>query len=112
MSTRSPRPTTTSPTSLRLTPDLTAAVEQYDPAVAALATRIAGEGRSRRYGAEYDDLFQEGRLSILLALREGKSPSLRKSEHTMRDYVRFMGRLRGAIRSQPEPREVPRDVEE
>lgn len=42
-------------------------------------------------GAEYDDLVQEGLISVWQSLQRGVNPAL-VVENRMRDYLRYLGR--------------------
>lgn len=56
-----------------------------------LAARMARPGQIGRNGVEYDDLVQEGLISVWKALKEGKTPSTEYVLGVMRTYVRDMG---------------------
>lgn len=43
-------------------------------------------------GAEYDDLYQEGLISVWQALERGVTPSIEMVENRMRDWMRYIGR--------------------
>lgn len=61
------------------------AIANYDDLVASLTRRYIG-----RFGAEFDDLFQEGRIKVFQALRKGDLPAKEHIGHGMRDYVRLL----------------------
>jgi len=46
-----------------------------------------------RAGAEYDDLVQEGLISVWEALRRDNRPSAEVVEYAMRQWVRFLQRV-------------------
>lgn len=64
------------------------AVAAYSNVVKRLATRYVGIAN-----AEYDDLYQEGLISVWQALGRGLSPSLGVIEGRMVDWTRFLRRL-------------------
>jgi DNA-directed RNA polymerase specialized sigma subunit len=43
-----------------------------------------------RFGAEYDDLFQEGMIKVFQALAKGDYPAKEHIAHGMRDWVRTL----------------------
>jgi hypothetical protein len=68
------------------------------------ASAIAAEARSHHYGAEYDDLRQEGMIAVWLTgaeleLSEGAREALEGYvlKH-MTEYVSWLGKQRGAAR--------------
>lgn len=61
------------------------AVAKYDDLVADLTRRFIG-----RFGAEFDDLFQEGREQVFRALRKGQHPAKEHILNGMRDYIRML----------------------
>ena len=66
--------------------DVTSAeVAPYSDLVSDLTRKFIG-----RFGAEYDDLFQEGMESVFMALRKGEQPSKVRITQDMRDYVRML----------------------
>lgn len=65
------------------------AVAQHLPRVARLARRFNG-----LEGAEYDDLYQEGSIAVLLALREDRRPSDRDIKSAMLMWTRRCARWR------------------
>lgn len=79
-------PTTTSRSNER-DPDLT----PWIPIVEGIAHRLAASPRARRVGAEYDDLVQEGLLSVVLSMRKGINPKL-AIENRMKDWIKYRGR--------------------
>lgn len=81
-----PSPTTTSRSSGR-DPDLT----PWLPIVEGTARRLAASPRARRVGAEYDDLVQEGLLSVVLSLRRGIDPKLAIANR-MKDWIKYRAR--------------------
>lgn len=76
--------TTTSRTSLR---DINGIIASYEGALTELARKYEG-----RNGTDLDDLVQEGRISIWMAVERGITPSLEVVEFRMRDVVRWHGR--------------------
>lgn len=68
-------------------------IRAYLPLVEDIASRLAGTSRARRAGAEYDDLVQEGLVSVWLSLQRGVDP-LKVIENRMTDWIRLQGRLR------------------
>ena len=67
-------------------------VAAYRGLVASLARKVAGGARASQVGAEYDDLEQEGLISVWQALTRGVTPSAEIIENRMRDWVRYLGR--------------------
>lgn len=61
------------------------AVAAYDDLVSDLTRRFIG-----RFGAEYDDLFQEGRVSVFKALAKDEMPSKDLILGAMRNWVRTL----------------------
>lgn len=61
------------------------AIAAYDDLVSDLTRPFIG-----RFGAEYDDLFQEGRIKVFQALAKGQSPAKEHIVHGMRDWVRTL----------------------
>lgn len=68
-------------------PDLT----PWLPIVEGTARRLAASPRARQVGAEYDDLVQEGLLSVVINLRKGHDPKLAIANR-MKDWIRYLGR--------------------
>lgn len=66
-------------------------IRSYNPLVEALARRYTGN----RYGAEFDDLVQEGLISVWQALDAGVNPSLNVMIFAMRNWVRTIRRQQG-----------------
>lgn len=64
------------------------AVAAYSGIVKRIATRYVGIAN-----AEYDDLFQEGWISVWQALSRGLTPSREVIEGRMVDWTRFLRRL-------------------
>lgn len=81
--TTSPRTTTSRSSEPDLTPWL--------PIVEGTARRLAASPRARQVGAEYDDLVQEGLLSVVINLRKGIDPKLAIANR-MKNWIRFLGR--------------------
>jgi len=71
---------------------MNARVSAYAGACAKLAARYAGGRRAQQVGAEYDDLYQEGLISVWQALERGVTPSIELIEFRMRDWMRYLGR--------------------
>ena len=69
------------------------AITQWDGLVEATAHRLAGTNRARRAAAEFDDLVQEGRLGVMVALDRGTNPGL-VIENRMKDYITWLIRWR------------------
>lgn len=63
-------------------------VEAYSGLIEGLARRITGYA-----GAEYDDLVQEGYISVFLTLRRGIRPSPQVVRGRMIDWTRYLRRL-------------------
>lgn len=90
--------TTTSPTN----PD--AAIRAHLPMIEECASAIAAEARSHHYGAEYDDLRQEGMIAVWLTGAEVDiSAEARERLEVyvlkhMSNYVSWLGKQRGAAR--------------
>ena len=61
------------------------AVAKYDDLVSDLTRPFIG-----RFGAEYDDLFQEGRISVFKALAKGELPSKKLIIGGMRNWLRTL----------------------
>jgi DNA-directed RNA polymerase specialized sigma subunit len=62
-----------------------AQVAKYDDLVSNLTRRFIG-----RHGAEFDDLFQEGREKVFEALRKGEAPAKEHILNGMRNWVRTL----------------------
>lgn len=60
----------------------------YQPLVKSLAKKYVG-----RSGAEWDDLYQEGMISVWEALRRKNIPSSEVVTYAMLQWVRFLRRL-------------------
>lgn len=60
----------------------------YQPLVKNLARKYVG-----RQGAEWDDLVQEGMISVWEALRRDNIPSAEVVQYAMLQWVRFLRRL-------------------
>ena len=79
----------------------------HQPLVESVASAIAAEARSRNYGVEYDDLFQEGMLAVCIAgpeaeLSEGAEHALEEwITARMRKYVADSGRQSGRMKPRP-----------
>lgn len=71
-----------------------AAVAEYRGLVEALAARIVRPGRMSRTGVEYDDLVQEGLISVWKVLQRGGTPSAANIRNNMLSYARDMGRAK------------------
>ena len=78
-----------------MTKDLDTAIASYKPKVEAIAEKLANSPRSKRVGAEFDDLVQEGLLDVWQSLTRGITPSLATCELRMRDWIRYMARQKG-----------------
>lgn len=65
------------------------AVAEHLPRVARLARRFNGY-----QGAEYDDLYQEGSIAVLLALREDREPYEHEIKEAMIQWTRRCERWR------------------
>jgi DNA-directed RNA polymerase specialized sigma24 family protein len=63
-------------------------IRPYIPTVESHATRLAGTRRARRAGVEYDDLYQEGLMTVLLSLRRGVNP-MPVIANRMKDWIRL-----------------------
>lgn len=61
--------------------------------IASTATRLARSPRARRAGAEFDDLFQEGMLAVIVSLPKGIDPML-VIANRMKDWIRYQRRQR------------------
>ena len=59
----------------------------WRPRCERMAQKLVG-----RNGAEFDDLVQEGWISVWRALEKGVQPSALIVERRMRAYVRWLGR--------------------
>lgn len=64
----------------------------YTGLVESLARKLAAGPRAAQVGAEYDDLMQEGYISVWQALQRGVTPSAEMVENRMRDWFRYLGR--------------------
>lgn len=64
-------------------------IRAYLPLVESHAARLS----KRRVGVEYDDLVQEGMVSVWQSLRRGVRPEL-AIVNRMRDWIDFQARLR------------------
>lgn len=85
--------TTTSPTN----PD--EAIASHLPMIEECASAVAAEARSHHYGAEFDDLRQEGMIAVWLAGADLEGPVLEpKVLRHMNEYVAWLGKQRGAAR--------------
>lgn len=71
---------------------MNARVGAYASTCAALAEKYSRGGRAKRMGAEYDDLYQEGLISVWQAFERGVTPSIVMIENRMRDWMRYLGR--------------------
>lgn len=71
---------------------MSAQVAEYRGLCEALAARIVRPGRMSRNGVEYDDLVQEGLISVWKALQKGVTPSAELVRGSMLDYRKKMGR--------------------
>jgi DNA-directed RNA polymerase specialized sigma24 family protein len=67
-------------------------VAAYSGLVESLARKHSSGPRAAQVGAEYDDLYQEGLISIWQALERGVTPSAEMVENRMRDWARYLGR--------------------
>lgn len=65
-------------------------IAAYLPLTKKLAHRLEAYGR--RWGAEYDDLEQEGRIAVWQLLRHGFPVSPKNVEHRMLDYLKVCKR--------------------
>lgn len=68
-------------------PTMNERVAAYRPFVELLANRFTG-----RFGAEFDDLVQEGLVSVWQAHERGVEPSATIIQHSMRNWVRTVRR--------------------
>lgn len=68
-----------------------ATVRSYCGLVATLAEKIAASPRAKQVGAEYDDIYQEGLISVWQSVQRGVNPAL-VVENRMRDWLRYLGR--------------------
>lgn len=78
-----------------------AKLAEYINVIEGVARRIAAESRSQHYGAEYDDLVQEGRIALwTMPAKYNADDDSREGfiERWMYDYVNFLGKQRGAAR--------------
>lgn len=66
-------------------PELSVAIQSYEGALRPLALRLEG-----RDGAEYQDLIQEGRISIWQALSRDITPNLDIAMNRMKMWVRHL----------------------
>ena len=67
-------------------------LRKYAGLVDSLARKLSAGPRAAQVGAEYDDLAQEGLISIWQALERGVIPSADMVENRMRDWLRYLGR--------------------
>ena len=74
------------------------AIITHLPIVEECASAIAAEARSRHYGAEFDDLRQEGMIAVWLDERKPEEKWEPYIIRKMYDYVKFLGKQRGAAR--------------
>ena len=77
-----------------LNPD--AAIRAHLPMIEECASAIAAEARSHHYGAEYDDLRQEGMIAVWQAGVEVELEAFVIKR--MNEYVAWLGKQRGAAR--------------
>lgn len=68
-------------------------IEPYIGFVVTSASRLAGTRRARQAGAEYDDLYQEGLISVWQSLQRGVNPLL-PIQNRMKDWVRYALKLK------------------
>jgi len=80
---------------------MNAAVAAYKSTVEDSARQFVG-----RNSAEADDLTQEGLIHVWQSLERGVHPSADMIENRMRDYVKYLGYLRGKGSKNPVPYEV------
>lgn len=78
------------------TPDLSRQIAEYGGLVAHLAEGLSRSPRARDVRAEYDDLYQEGLISVWQALLRGVPVSAEVVEGRMLNYIRLQGRTSGA----------------
>jgi hypothetical protein len=81
-------------------------VAAYRGLAETLARKIAGYSRSQQLGVDYDDLVQEGLISVWQALDRGVTPSAEMMEFRMRSWVRLMGAQQGMTRDGSVPYEA------
>lgn len=72
--------------------DMNGRVAAYAGACSTLASKYSAGGRAKRMGAEYDDLYQEGLISVWQAFERGVTPSIVMIENRMKDWLRYLGR--------------------
>lgn len=71
---------------------MNAQVSAYAGICATIADRYSRGSQARRCGAEFDDLYQEGLISVWQALERGVTPSADLIEFRMRDWMRYLNR--------------------
>lgn len=67
-------------------------VLSWDPTIATLAKK-----RSRMIGVDFDDLYQEGRLSVITSYMMDESPSEQSITNALRRYVRAVKESREVV---------------
>lgn len=88
--------------------DINARVADYRPQVEDVARRLAGSRAARDVGAEYDDLVQEGLISVWQALQRGVTPSMEVVLDRMKSWMRLLARQTGRDIPQPlRPQHIP-----
>lgn len=70
--------------------DRSAEVAKYSDLCADLARRLSEGPSGTSVEAEYDDLYQEGLISVWQALERGVTPSAAVIEARMKDWKRLM----------------------
>lgn len=84
-------------TTSRTNPD--EAIAAHLPMIEECASAIAAEARSHHYGAEFDDLRQEGMIAVWIAGAELDDDALEpRVLRRMNEYVSWLGKQRGAAR--------------
>ena len=91
--------------------DMNAQVAEYRGLCESLASRFARPGQIARNGVEWDDLVQEGLISVWNALKEGKTPSSDYLLKRMQTYARDMGAQKRGGTTEFKPLEENDDTE-
>jgi len=82
---------------MRQTRTTTSRIKSHLPLVEECASVIAAEARSHHYGAEWDDLRQEGMIAVWQSDKEGDDLEGHILK-CMAEYVSWLGKQRGAAR--------------
>lgn len=91
-------------------PRLDDLVRDYTDQVAEMAADVVTWKRSRLVNAEYDDLYQEGLISVWQQLTGKGVVSMGIVMNRMRDYLRFLARQTGAWLPEPgQEQHIPYD---